>query len=105
MDGNIGDKAMQWELTAANLGNDETIKEVWDLHYHREDYEYAVDWYKVAADHGNSEAMRMLGEDYYRGNGVAEDMNKAIKWHRKAAEYGNDETQYKLRALGKWRKS
>lgn len=61
---------MQWELTAANLGSNETVKEVGDIHYHREDYEYAVAWYQIAA-----------------------------------ADHGNDEAQYKLRALGKWRKS
>ena len=48
----------------------------------------AFQWYQIAAEQGNLEAMVNLGRAYYRGKGVKQDDAKALEWYTKAAEQG-----------------
>lgn len=49
----------------------------------------AVCWYRKAAEAGDAEAMRFLGDCFFEGWGVAQDRQKAIDWYRKAVEGGD----------------
>ncbi len=40
---------------------------------------------QTAADKGNVDAMRVLGDSYANGNGVSSDLSKALEWYEKAA--------------------
>ena len=44
----------------------------------------AFEWYKKAADHGDSTAMCRLGGMYKHGHGVDQNIDKAIQWYKKA---------------------
>ncbi|MDO4952317.1 MAG: tetratricopeptide repeat protein [Synergistaceae bacterium] len=44
--------------------------------------------YRIAADRGNTTAMLMLGNLYYKGKGVPVNMQTAAKWYRAAGELG-----------------
>ena len=49
----------------------------------------AADWYRKAADQGNTDAQVNLAFDYREGHGVTQDYVQAANWYRKAAETGN----------------
>ena len=48
---------------------------------------------KAKAEQGNARAQLMLGDCYYRGDGVAKDSVEAVKWFRKAAAQGDASAQ------------
>ena len=48
----------------------------------------AVEWYRKAAEQGDSSAQSNLGISYANGQGVAKDERLAVEWYRKAAEQG-----------------
>src|SRR5664280_1687320 len=48
------------------------------------------------AKQGNALAQYMVGEMYYKGEGVTQDYTSAAKWYRKAAEQGYAPAQYSL---------
>jgi len=60
------------------------------------DFPVAVEWYRKAADAGDSTAMHKLGLAYLNGNGLGADNTKALEWFHKAADAGNGESMYKL---------
>jgi hypothetical protein len=45
---------------------------------------------KKAAELGDTDAMTMLGDMYYIGQGVPKDHKEAFKWYKKGAELGCD---------------
>ena len=54
-----------------------------------EDYSLAVEYYRKAADKGNTDSMVDLGSIYSDGkNGVEKDVQKAIYWYTEAANLG-----------------
>jgi TPR repeat protein len=69
----------------------------------RLDPQAAVKWWQVAAELGDSESARWLGNTYilgpdpqFNGQGIQRDVQKAIYWFRKAAEAGNGLAAYQL---------
>ncbi len=60
------------------------------------DYGEAVRWYTKAAEQGNGEAQKGLGDCYYYGLGVAKDYGEAVRWYAKAAEQGLASAQCNL---------
>ena len=49
------------------------------------DYAQAKRWYEKAAAAGNSDAMKEIGDIYYRGGeGVPVDVAEAKRWYEKA---------------------
>ena len=42
--------------------------------------------YRKAAEHGDADAQKNIGNCYLNGTGVAKDAAEAVKWYRKAAE-------------------
>lgn len=64
--------------------------------YKENNFEEAVDWFRQAADLGNTNAQCYLGFCYERGEGVDKDQEEAVKLYRCAAEEGNPTAQYNL---------
>lgn len=65
-----------------------------------QDYDEAVNLFRLAADQGNSVAQCSLGEMYEKGEGVAKDNAQAVDLCRKAAEEGDEDAKALLRRLG-----
>jgi TPR repeat protein len=61
-----------------------------------QDNAQAAEWFRKAADQGNSFAQNELGKLYYVGTTIPKDYAQAAEWFRKAAEQGLAEAQYKL---------
>ena len=59
-------------------------------------YVKAAEWYKRAAESGNSTAQLYLAGKYDKGEGVYRDKSKAIEWYKKAANKGQVIAQYNL---------
>ena len=58
----------------------------------------AVEWYRKAAELGNSEAMFKLGSCFAKAQGVQQDQAQAVAWYRTAAEHGNSAAMNNLGA-------
>lgn len=61
-----------------------------------QNYERAIDWFKLAARQGIANAAYNLGVMYQQGMGTAQDMDLALNWYRRAAQLGHAEAQYNL---------
>lgn len=48
------------------------------------------------ADKGDAKAQQLLGERYYKGEGVRRNLSEAARWYRSAADNGNADAQYML---------
>ena len=55
----------------------------------RQDANHAREWYKAAAEAGDTDAMNNLGSMYEYGKGVKPNYRAARNWYKKAAELGN----------------
>lgn len=61
------------------------------------DFVQSMLWLRRAADHGNSDAMALIGASYIKGqDGLTADRGEAIRWLRKASELGNAPAMYAL---------
>ena len=79
-------------LAYVNLGN--AYREgygVW------QDDSTAVQWWLLAAEQGNSDAMYNLGIHYYYGRGVEIDKASAFEWFLTAADAGNEQARRVVR--------
>ena len=56
----------------------------------------AVYWLSKAAELGDANAQRWLGQCFLNGRGVEENHQEAVKWYTLAAEQDNGEAQYLL---------
>ncbi|WP_283241868.1 tetratricopeptide repeat protein [Halomonas sp. PGE1] len=63
------------------------------------DYQKARDLYLLAAEQGNFESQKMLGDIFYQGIGVAQNYEESVKWYRLSAEQGYDLAQVMLSIL------
>jgi len=66
-----------------------------DVAYNRGDVMDAIQWYRQAADLGDSHAQVRLGYIYDK----AEENEQAVNWYRKAAEQGDAAGQHGLAAM------
>ena len=57
-----------------------------------QDYAQAVNWYRKAADQGDANAQRNLGNMYEDGRGVPRDYIQAHMWRNLAASHLTDPT-------------
>jgi TPR repeat protein len=56
----------------------------------------AMNWYRLAADHGDAEAQILIGWSFENGTGVPKDYAEAVKWYRLAADHGDAGAQFML---------
>jgi len=61
-----------------------------DKYYEVEDYKNAFNFYKKAAEIGDSSSMHTVGWLYAHGYGVEQNYQEAMNWYLKAAELGNE---------------
>jgi TPR repeat protein len=59
----------------------------------------AAQWYRTAAEAGNSFAQNSLGRLYETGVGVVSSTTEARKWYSLAAAKGNGEAAQRLKIL------
>ena len=78
-----GAEAPDAEMTAEELY--ETGKAAMDAG----DYEKALEYCRLAADHGYSEAIKEIGNLYCYGLGMETDYDKAYEYYLRAADLGN----------------
>jgi hypothetical protein len=64
-----------------------------------QDYIAAANWFRIAAERGNSRAQHNLALMYENGEGVPKDCSQAAKWYHMAAEQGNPGSQNNLGSL------
>lgn len=55
----------------------------------RQDYAKAMEWYKKAANQGDSDAQLNLGIMYEQGQGVRPNKRTANEWYEMACDSGN----------------
>ena len=65
--------------------------------------DWAVKWYRKAAEQGSAKAQYNLGVMYAEGTGVLKNDAKAVKWYRKAADQGDATAQLHLGELNQSR--
>jgi len=59
----------------------------------------ALDFLKLSAKLGNTNAMHSMGVIYYKGYGVNSDKEKAVSYFESAAEQGNEKSKTILKEL------
>jgi len=64
--------------------------------YDAKEYAEAVEFFRIAAQQGHTDAQYYLGNCYYTGKGVDKDPAEAANWYRKAAGQGHPAAQYAL---------
>ncbi|TNF97691.1 MAG: outer membrane lipoprotein-sorting protein [Gammaproteobacteria bacterium] len=64
--------------------------------YENEQYERAIELFKVSAKKGNTRAKHLLGNIYLDGLGIEEDEFAAFRWYKEAAEAGLADAQYQV---------
>ena len=83
----------EWLEKAANLGHSDAQYYMGAHAYYEDDYDNTIAWWKKAAETGNVDAMRRLGDLYEDGDGVAADHKTALQWFMKAAEKDDEYSQ------------
>jgi TPR repeat protein len=65
----------------------------------REDYQGALHYFRVLAEHTHPQGMYALSRMYFDGKGVDVNMDAAVSWNRAAADNGIAEAQYLMYTL------
>ena len=101
-EGNDINTAIEYYTKAANLGDTQSMQNLWLLYDDAEnpDKEKSIKsafWLLRAAESGNRSAMCELGDEYWIGNWPYEkNMAKAVEWYEKSANCGNKDAMEKL---------
>ncbi len=69
--------------------NESEEKKLGDKYYQDGDYKLALQWYRKAADLGDSGAQHKIGVIYAQGKGVHQDDQIAVEWFKVSAEQAN----------------
>lgn len=62
-------------------------------------YQQALQWFRVAAQNGNLDAMVYIGDMYRLGKGIAQNYDEALKRYRATADQGNPLGQFNLHRM------
>lgn len=84
----------QWLEKSAELGCSDAQYDIGVSCASDQDYENALLWWRKAANQGDYEAMREIGNCYEDGLGVAKDHKTALQWYKKAADLGDSYSQF-----------
>ena len=72
----------------------EAMGSIGALYFHgqgiEQDYAQALEWYRKAADLGETDSMINIGGMYLYGQGVEQDYTQALEWYEKAADLGKE---------------
>lgn len=94
------DEARRYFRQAADAGNAYATLRLGQLACDEEDWTKAVEYWREAANDGESDAMFLLGTLYLEGLGVGRSREMAAKLYRKAAEHGSEQAARRLEELG-----
>ena len=61
--------------------------------YSQGEFDEAFKLFKILAEEGCSRSQYMIGNCYYKGEGIEQNLEKALKWYMKGAENGYIEVQ------------
>jgi hypothetical protein len=91
-------------IVAASDGDEEAQVALGNFYFSglwgfNQDAAQAAQWYRKAAEQGNSAGQEHLGAMYEFGRGVRQDFAEALRWFRKAAEEGDPVAQNNLAFL------
>ena len=89
------DKAISCFEAAASNGYFDSAFRLGLIYDNARDFEKAICWYRISAEHGDTSAMYNLARLYRKEKSV-KDINKAIGWYEKAAEKGHRKSMYDL---------
>jgi TPR repeat protein len=95
-------KAHEYFESAATLkpiGNSDAQFELGKMHQDGQDYEKAIEWYKMAGDQFHRTANYRLGTIYRDGLGVEMDQDEALKYFNLSALQGDSDAQYAMGRL------
>lgn len=77
----------------------EELYAIGENYYNKNNYEMAIEHFKLAAEQGHAEAQFMLGACYVNGLGIPKDINKALEYYQLAASQDHVTAQYHLGIL------
>lgn len=81
----------------------EAMESIGALYFHgqgiEQDYAQALEWYRKAADLGETDAMINIGSMYLYGQGVEQDYTQALEWYEKAADLGYTDAMKSLAGM------
>lgn len=94
------DQALPILLQLADQGHTKAMLEI-GLLYDKgrgvpQSTEFAVEWYRKAAETGDATAQLYMGIAYEDGEGVQQEINEAIRWYEIASNNGNREADVNL---------
>jgi len=90
------EESLKWFLKAAKSGDSEGQFQAASFYITKGDFKEARRWLGKAAKQDNSNAMCLLGDLYYHGQGVEKDFNKAMKIYKLAVMLKNPLASYQL---------
>lgn len=92
-------ESIRWYRKAANMGSaDAQASLAWRLYFDKSCGE-AARWGQSAADKGNANGERVLGQLYEAGCGVRQNAYQAMKWYEKASDQGNADAAFDVGML------
>ncbi len=71
-----------------------SLNDTGNIWFNKKDYVKALEFYRKAADKGDTHAMCKIGNFYRCGYGVGKNYTKAMKWYKKAADKGDASAKY-----------
>jgi len=89
------------EAPAAEMTPEE-LYQTGNAAFDEEDYEKAMEYFQLAADAGNAEGWRGIGNLYVNGCGVEQDNGRALEYFHMAAEQGDAKSFYNIGVLYKY---
>lgn len=84
------EKAMTILEIAVSNGNAAAATQLGHIAGESKDYKKAQEYYRIAAERGDSTAMLCIGIQYENGWGVPVDHEQGMVWLKKAADHGNE---------------
>ena len=87
------------EYEAIEYNDAKAQREIGDSYYEKgtmSDFAKAVKWYEKAANQGDIEAQKKMGDCCYFGYGIKLDQEKAVEWYEKAASQGDTKAKEKI---------
>ena len=89
------------EVSAAEMTPEE-LYQTGRAAFDAEDYGKAMEYFQLAADAGNAEGWRGIGNLYADGFGVEQDSGRALECYQLAAELGDAQAYYNIGKVNKY---
>lgn len=91
--------ATKYFAQAAEKGSSISQRMLGDICLRQNENEEALHWYNLAAENGDTDALRLLGYMYEKGVGVSPNENRAITYYKQAESKGDIIARRRRQAL------